>query len=46
MLEWMKHTLESILLGVISIISFTQMIPPSWQKAKTKEPLDERERGE
>ena len=33
---WMKHKLESRL----------QMTPPSWQKVKRKEPLDESERGE
>ena len=31
---WMKHKLESRLLGEISIASDTQMIPPLWQKAK------------
>ena len=31
---WMKHKLESRLLGEISITSDTQMIPPLWQKAK------------
>ena len=46
MLGWMKHKLESRLPGEI-IISDKQMIPPLWQKAKkTKEPLDESERGE
>ena len=46
-LGWRKHKLESRLLGEISITSETQMTPPSWQKAKrTKEPLDESERGE
>jgi len=34
MLGWMKHKLESRLLGEISITSDTQMIPPLWQKAK------------
>ena len=42
----MKHKLESRLLGEISITSDMQMKPPLWQKAKTKEPLDEGERGE
>ena len=43
MLGWMKHRLESRLLGEID----TQMTPPLWKKAKkTKEPLDENERGE
>ena len=31
---WMKHNLESRLLGEISIISDIQMTPPLWQKAK------------
>ena len=31
---WMKHKLESRLLGEISITSDTQMIPPLWQKEK------------
>ena len=31
---WMKHKLESRLLGELSITSDTQMIPPLWQKAK------------
>ena len=44
---WMKHKLESRLLGEISITSDMQMTQPSWQKAKrTKEPLDESERRE
>ena len=34
MLGWMKHKLESRLLGEISITSDMQMIPPSWQKVK------------
>ena len=48
MLGWMKHKLESRLLGEISITSDMQMIPPLWQKVKkrTKEPLDESEKGE
>ena len=37
MLDWMKHKLESKLLGEISITSDTQMIPPLWQKVKRKE---------
>ena len=42
---WMKHKLESILLGEISITSDMQMTPPLWQKQRgTKEPLDESER--
>ena len=31
---WMKHKLESRLLGEIAITSDVQMIPPLWQKAK------------
>ena len=43
----MKHKLESNLLGEISIASDMQMTPPLWQKwRRTKEPLDESERGE
>ena len=34
MLGWMKHKLESRLLGEILITSDTQMTPPLWQKAK------------
>ena len=34
MLGWMKHKLESRLLGEISITSDTQMIPLKWQKVK------------
>ena len=45
--DWMKHMLELRLLGEISITSDMQITPPLWQKAKkTKEPLDESERGE
>ena len=33
-LGWMKHKLESGLLGEISIISDMQMTPPLWQKVK------------
>ena len=44
---WMKHKLESRLLGEISITSDMQMRLPLWQKVKrNKEPLDEGERGE
>ena len=47
MLDWMKHKLESRLPGEISITSDMQMAPPLWQKQRrTKEPLDEGERGE
>ena len=31
---WMKHKLESRLLGEISILSDMQMTPPLWQKVK------------
>ena len=31
---WMKHKLESRMLGEISIISGMHMMPPLWQKAK------------
>ena len=34
MLGWMKHKLESRLLGETSITSDMQMIPPIWQKMK------------
>ena len=33
-LGWMKHNLESRLLGEISITSDMQMTPPLWQKVK------------
>jgi len=33
-LGWMKHKLESRLLGEISITSDRQMAPPLWQKVK------------
>ena len=48
MLGWMKHKLESRLLGEISITSDMQMTPPLWQKVKRnqKDPLDEGKRGE
>ena len=32
---WIKHRLESILLGEISITSDIQMTPPLWQKVKS-----------
>ena len=39
---WMKHNLESRLLGEISVASDMQMTPPLWQKQRgTEEPLDE-----
>ena len=34
MAGWMKHKLESRLLGKISVTSDMQMTPPLWQKAK------------
>ena len=34
MLGWMKHKLESKLLGEISVTSDRQMTPPLWHKAK------------
>ena len=34
LLAWMKHKLESRLLGEISITSDMQMTPRLWQKAK------------
>ena len=34
MLGWMKHKLESRLLGEISITSEMQVTPPLWYKAK------------
>ena len=43
---WMKQKLESRLPGEIPITSDMQMTPPLWQKARTKESLDESERGE
>ena len=33
-LDWMKHKLESSLLGEMPITSDTQMTLPLWQKAK------------
>ena len=34
MLDWMKHKLESRVLGEISVTSDMQMTPPLWQKMK------------
>ena len=34
MQSWMKHKLESRLLGEISITLYMQMTPPLWQKVK------------
>ena len=45
-LDWMKHKLESRLQGEISKTSDMQMIPTYDRKQRTKEPLDESERGE
>ena len=33
-MDWMKHKLESRLLGEISVTSDMQMTPPLWQKLK------------
>ena len=45
--SWMKHKLESRLQGEISITLDTQMTHyPYGRKQRTKEPLDESERGE
>ena len=41
-----EHKLESRLLGEIPTTSHLQMIPPYGRKQRTKEPLDESERGE
>ena len=47
MLGWLNHKLESRLPGEISITSDMQMNHPYGRKQKrTKEPLDESERGE
>ena len=47
MLGWMKHKLESKLLGEISVTSDMQMSPPLRQNSKkNKQPLDESARGE
>ena len=45
-LDWMKHKLESRLLGEISITSDMQMTPTLWKWRKTKELIDENERRE
>jgi len=34
--DWMKHKLESRLLGEISITSDMQILPPFWKKKKKK----------
>ena len=47
MLSWMTHKLESRLPGEISTTSDMQMkLPLGQKKRRTKEPLDESERGE
>ena len=47
MLGWRKHKLESRLLGEISITSYVMWHHPYGRKwRRTKEPLDESERGE
>ena len=46
MLDWMKHKLESRLLGEISITSDMQMTPYGRKWRGTKKPLDESERGD
>ena len=46
MLSWMKHKLESKLPGELSITSDIQRYHPYGRKQRTKEPLDESERGE
>ena len=43
--RWMKHKLESRLPGEISITSDAEMVPPLYRKQRTKELLDESERG-
>ena len=44
---WMKYNLESRMPREITIISDMQMRPSLWQKQiRTKDPLDESERGE
>jgi len=46
MLGWMKHKLKSRFPGEISVTLDMQMTPFLSRKRRTKEPLDERERGE
>ena len=47
MLGWMKHKVESRLLGEITITLDMQMTPPLWQKVSgIKDSLDEGEREE
>ena len=40
MLGWMKHKLESRLLGETSVTSDMQITPPLWQNTRTENPLD------
>ena len=42
----MKQKVESRVPGEIAITSDMQITPPLWQKQRSKEPLDESERGE
>ena len=44
--DWVKHKLESRLLGEMSVTSDMQMTSFLWQKAKTKEPPDESKSGQ
>ena len=45
--DWMKHKLQSRLLGEISVTSDMQIVRPYGRKQRrTKEPLDESEREE
>ena len=46
MLDWMKHKLESRLPGEISITADMQMTYPYGRKRRTKEPLNESEKGD
>ena len=46
MQSWVKHRLESRLLGEIPTTMDMQMIHSNSRKWRTKEPLDEGERGE
>ena len=46
MLDWMKHKLESRLLGDINNLKICKWYPTYGRKQRTKEPLDESERRE
>ena len=37
---WLKHKLESRVLGKISVTSDMQITPPLWQNTRTENPLD------